>query len=318
MSKQILSLLSLFSILNAMDGPAVKTPQIMLPKHFDMWAFFSEPNNLDKLGAPVLIWNKKRAKDDCDINTLANLHILQKSNLQTKQKLILDLGCERGNTSAFLAQNANKVYGYDDDSNNIRRAGEKYSLSNLMFRNNIHDIVKKDPYDLIISCSPAADMAKLQLLGAILKPLGEIFCLFSTRSNTAPLEVEVLREILPKIKKCIWVLEQRYLQAWTDEENKKYPMDETLKIMIAKSGFDIISFEQENFNILIHDINTFKSFHHPIVMNLPFMRLIYRPKNREKIANMFMGKIIAKLKKDELGNWIYPCSKTIVHIRKTE
>jgi len=319
MKKHILSLLSLFSILNSMDGPVVKAPQVIFPKHFDMWEFFSEPNNLDKLGEPVLVWNKKRIKDDCDINTLANLHILQKSNVQTKQKVVFDPVCSRGNIAAFLAQDAETVHGYDEDSNIIRQADKKYKLRNLTFWNNLFFRFRQSTYDLIVSCSPSADIEKLQHLRRLLKPQGEIFCLFSTRSNTEPIETQVVREILPKIQKCVFGFEQRHLQAWADEENKKYPMDGILQNMIAQSGFDIITFEQKNFNILIQDINAFKNFHKSLSMNnLPFMKLITYPKNREKIANLFIGKFISKLKKDESGNWIYPCSKTIVHIRKTE
>lgn len=317
MKKHILGLLSLFSILNSMDGPVVKAPQVVLPKHFDMWEFFSEPNNLDKLGEPVLVWNKKRIKDDCDINTLANLRILQRSNLQTKQKVILEVECERGNVSAFLAQNAHEVFGYADDSINIRQANSKYDQRNLMFYNNFSWSIPRENFqDIIISCSPTADLEKLQALRALLKPQGEIFYLFTTRSNTEPIEAQVLREIFSKIKKCVYCFEQQYLRAWVTEENKKYPSDETLKAMIAQSGFDIITFEQQNFNIMIQDMKAFKNFHKSLIMNLPFMKLITYPKNREKIANLFIGKMISKLKKVEPGNWIYPCSKTIVHIRK--
>jgi ubiquinone/menaquinone biosynthesis C-methylase UbiE len=320
MKTQLLALI-LFSGLNGMEFLYETQKSVQTETHFDLWEFFSEPNSLDKLGDPIVVWNKKSFKNSCDLCTTANLHIIQKSGLPIKDRIILDPECNKGHIVAFLAQNsANSVYGYDNNSKNIVSAEKKYKkyhLKNLIFSHHIPHIVKPNFYDLIVCGSPSTDIEKLQRLRALLKPQGEIFCIFTTRSNLEPVEATVLREMLPTIEKNIIGFEKWKCNGFIAEENKRYPMEETVKNMIADSGFDIITFEQKNFTIQIHDMDKFQNLHKSIFVNLPFLtNLISNQKRREKIANEFIRRIIKRLQKDVSGNWLYPCSKTIVHIRK--
>ncbi len=322
MEKKLLIALNLFSALHGMEilyeSPK---PEIRSEIPFDLWDFFSERNSLDKLGAPIPLQSKQSLKNDLSnylsIDAVANLHILRNSKLQTKNRIIFDAGCDKGHISAFLAQDAHSVYAYDADRSNIASANTKYNLENLLFSNDLWDVSRPNSYDLAVSCVPSTDMETFQKLSTLLKPQGEIFCLFTTRSNPEPIEATVLREIFPKIRKCISPFDQHALHNFAEEHKKKYPLDESLKMMIATFGFEIITFEQKNFNIEIQDIHRFKSFHASLIMNLEIMNFI-NPKKREKIADCFMCRMIAKLKKTKPGHFIYPCSKTIVHIRKKD
>jgi len=305
-----------------METPQKQTPCIF-NQPFNMSEFFSEPNSLDSLAGPVPCWNKDNYKNKCAIDTVAYLHVLQDSNLNTKNLIIFDTTCHNGDPSAFLAHEARRVHAFDENDKNLEYATKNNSIHNLKFikKGNLH----KNYYDLIVASTPhTVDIERLQQLRNLLVSHGEIFCTFVTRSNPLPIAANALREMFPKIKKSSDYLYQSRIQSFIDIEDKKYPTDETVKNMIDKAQFTIISYEQKSFDILILDKNEFKDLHTSVIMNSPFMQRIDDIKKREKIAKQFVDKIISKIKKYNFlknGNfdyWFYPVNTTVVHIRKND
>lgn len=315
MKKYIFLALNLCATLSGMEVPKPKA-LCTISKSFDMWEFFTEPNKLDSLAGPIPCWNKDNYKNNCSIDTVAILHILQNSNLATKNLKIFDTTCRKGHTSAFLAGITKWVHAYDEDDKDLLYAQQNNSMNNLRFikKGNIFH----NYYDLIIASTPTLHAERLKQLRTLLVPNGEIFCTFVTRSNNQPIATQALWELLPKIAKNTDYFYRGHLQSFADIENKKYPIDETLKHMIDEAQFTIISYEKKSFDILILDKNKFKDLHRLNIMSSPFMQRISDIKKREKIVNQFVDKIISKIKKDAFGCWFYPVDTTIVHIRKND
>jgi hypothetical protein len=297
----------------------METPQkqalCIFNQPFNMDEFFSEPNNLDSLAGPIPCWNKDNYKDDCSIDTVAFLHILQNSNLNTKDLKIFDTTCRKGHTTRFLAQNAKFVHGYDDDDKNLQYAQENNPKLRFIKKGGAYT----NFYDLIIGSTFTTDIKRLRGLSACLVPHGEIFFTFVTQSNSLPITIKALEELLPKIDKAAewggWYDPSDLTKQFTTE-------DKILKNIIKNEKFDIISYEQKTFDILILDKDKFKKFHKSLFMEFPFIQKIRNVEKREKLAQCYINKLVAKIKKnqlltkDQFDYWFYPIDTTVIHIRK--
>lgn len=261
-----------------------------------------------------ICWDDNHAHDDCSVNTVAHLHILQNSNLNTKNLTILDATCRKGHTARFLANTAQTVYGYDADKTLLKHAKKK-SMGNLTFTKKIN---QENFYNLIVAFAPSTSIDSLQHLHTLLAPNGELFCSFITQSNPLPIAAAASQEILPTIQNII--NENRPVDSFinTKTKNKQYPSDELLKSMINKAQFTILSYEQKVFDIEILDKNKFKCFHTSTIMDWSIMDYIKEQKKREEVACLCIDLLISKIKKDDMDNWFYPINTTVIHLRKND
>jgi len=259
-------------------------------------------------------WDDGYYNKTCAVSTIAHLHLLQNSNLNTKNLTILDATCRKGHTSNFLARDAKIVYGYDADKTLFYDA-QKQSGHNLIFTKKID---QKKFYNLIVAFAPSTSIDLLRYLHTLLVPNGEIFCTFITKSNPLPIAAAACQEILPTIQNIINKNSQTGCLINVDTKNKEYPSDEILQNMINNAQFTILSYEQKIFDITILDKDKFRDFHASAIMDWPFIQHIKEQEKRENMARQCADMLLSKIKKDNIGNWFYPINTTVVHMRKTD
>ena len=296
--------ISLF--LNSMDAPK-KFPSYQ-PLTMSNCQFFERSNDLDKMGAPTLVWNSKK-----DIEVMAYLHILQNSNID-KKDLILNIEFNKGDIAHFLTTKADNVIAFTQNQQNMNQAQAEFKHPKLTFTplfSMIHY------YDLIVTCHPVAEMGLLQKTKSLLNHCGEIFCLFNTNSNKKHVLHEVFENMKPVLKKNLSGADYKHLCSLV-EVNFPRPTDALLKKMIAQSELEIITYEQKAVNILIvqPQQERFLTDSKAFFMDLPIMNSVSTKQEKTLLANIFIENIIKIIKSDDSGNWIYPFDFTIVHIKK--
>lgn len=288
--------------LNSMDAP---NPLKHKPLTMNHWEFFSEINDLDRIGPAIPFW---QSAQDCSFQTLTHLHILDHSNLSIKDRSIFDAECKQGETSYLLAQKgANKVLGHSKKKENIVAAQEKFEHENLTYSLYFY----MDRFDLIVSCHSIASESILTQLKVLLNPQGEIFCLFKTQSNEDTIE-----------EKALSAAKLIYLNS--NFESAKKPTNELLKEIIAQAGFEILAYDQKKGDILIlpHEHQKMIAGCKSFFKSLPVVSFYdtdpTKTKKYDKFANAFAKKFVELLTKDDKGNWFYPYDYTAIHIKKTD
>lgn len=291
--------------LNSMDAP---NPLKHKPLTMNHWEFFSEINDLDRIGPAIPFW---QSAQDCSFQTLTHLHILDHSNLSIKDRSIFDAECKQGETSYLLAQKgAGKVIGYSQEEEIMDIAQKKFKHPNITYTPHF----RLYQFDLIVSCHPIASESVLAQLKEYLNAQGEIFCLFKTQSNENAIEEKALGN-MPK-KNII------YLNSNLRSVEK--PTNELLKEIIAQAGFEILAYEQKKGDILIlpHEHQKMIAGCKSFFKSLPVVSFYdtdpTKTKKYDKLAHIFAKKFVELLTKDGKGNWFYPYDYTAIHIKKTD
>lgn len=282
--------ISLF--LNSMDAPN--------PLNMNHWEFFSETNDLDRIGPAIPFW---QSAENYSIETITHLYLLDNSNLCLNNRSILDIECKTGEVAYFLAQKGTaKVIGYSAEEKNIAIAKKKFKHQNLIRLSN--EASEKDRFDLIVSCYPLKTKLFLTEIKVYLNPQGEIFCLLKTESNERTIEEKALNAMsIP----------------FASKENIS---DELIKNIIAQEGFEIITYEQKKGMILIcpHERQKVIAGCTSFFKSLPVASFSdtdpTKTKKWDKRAHIFAKKFVQLLKKDAEGNWFYPYDYTVIHIKK--
>jgi len=259
-----------------------------------------------------ICWNANHANNDYSINTVADLHILQNGNLNTKDLIILDTTCKKGHTSKYLANQARTVYAYDECKQLFKQAKRTFA-DNLTFTKKIE---QKNFYNLIVALAPITSISLLRYLHKLLAPKGEIFCSFITQSNPLPIATATCQEMVPVLQNAIDNNQTKHINLLA--KNKELLSDEELKNKLNTAQFTILSYEQKVFDIEILDIDKFKYFHTSTIMDWSIMNYIEEQKEREKIACLCIDLLISKIKKDSTDNWFYPINTTVIHLRKND
>lgn len=306
MKKYITLYLFLPLFLNSMD--ALK-PLECRPLTMNNWEFFSEINDLDKMGPALPFWDSKRY---ISIETVAHLHILEHSNFDKKNS-IFDTDCDKGDTAYFLAQKADQVVACTKDKKKLVNAMEKFKHPNLTFSYYFY----MNRFDLIIASKPIADPDLLIKLKCLLNPQGEIFCLFNTQSNKKSVLHQAFENMNPLLQKRLPYFQYNLLCS-TLKEMFRRPTDDSLQNLIAESNLEILTYKQKTFDILImkNQHKKFLATCKAIFMALPdTFEFHAKEKRMNKLANTFVGNIAKIIKKDASGNWLYPFDCTVVHVK---
>ncbi len=305
--KSYISLCFLLSItLNSMDAPK---PLECKPLTMDQWEFFSETNDLDRMGPAIPFWDNKK---DLPIESIAHLHILEHSNLSEK-KSIFNTEYGKRDISYFLATKADHVVVNARDMEETIDTITKFKHPNLTFSPFFH-IYK---YDLIVSCHPIAEKQLLAQLTSLLNPRGEIFCLFNTQSNKKPVLLQAF-ENMDAVLKERFPLIQYNLFCSTAKEVFPRPTDNLLKGMIAELNLETLKYAPKTFDVLImkKQHKKFLATCKASFVALLTIKLHADIKKVKKSANEFIENIVKIIKKDDSGNWIYPFDFTVVHVKQ--
>jgi trans-aconitate methyltransferase len=241
----------------------------------------------------------------------STLHFLERNNISVEDKDILDIGCGTGETSAFLAQTAKSVHGFDACNNMVTWAKKHHK--NVSFSQScVEDFSSDKKYDLatMFFCFHwFADKEKaLTQTAKSLNDDGELFGTFSTSDLPAQPGQIILKQMIAELN----------LQTSFGESLGRSTINtQELKAMLVRTGFDIIKCELQTNDIIFPDRTAVENFTRPVLMSRPFIQTM-APEEREDFLNIFLDRLIPVLKDTQNDQLILKMYQTIIHARKNK
>ncbi len=263
-------------------------------------------------------WDAEQYAAGNFIQETGALKFLNESGIDLKNKKVTDIGCGTGNISAHIACHAQKVHGIDASKNMIEYAQKTFSnYSNLTFEHCFaEDFKTKTPYDLAVTFSclhwlqDRREAIKKISQGLVLG--GEFFGTVHTQSDPEPLNLTVVREMMPGIIDTFSFFAGKDIL----KDAGTHPSDEEFKGILTETGFELLSYEQRTLPFIIKSREEAEAFQKPII----FSRSIAQQMPeflRNFLFNKFMDNFLAKLEKNEDGHWIFPAiNSKVFHARK--
>lgn len=258
-------------------------------------------------------WNAEEYAQGNKIQYQSALHFLVHNNIEIQGKHTLDVGCGTGEISAFLAQKAKSVDGFDASSNMVQWAQKTHTpfYSNLSFTQScVEDFASAKKYDLatMFFCFHwFADKQKaLKQTSASLKENGELFGTFSTADIPQNPGLAIVKKMMEK-----WNVQNNLNQTL----GRSTVTTEELKTMLADAEFDIIKCELQTNDITFSDRTEVEAFTRPVMMSRPFIQEMLQ-EQREQFFTEYIDALIPVLTNSENGQLSLKMYMTIVHARR--
>jgi len=121
-----------------------------------------------------------------------------------KPKKILDLGCESGILSCYLAVlfPESQIHGIDIISENIniaKKIADKFAIRNVVFsKSNVLDIIENN-YDLILSSMFFHEALNMETVGALIFPEADVLNVEEALSNYVPKNSNIIKNLTNKL-----------------------------------------------------------------------------------------------------------------------
>lgn len=243
------------------------------------------------------------------------LHFLKRNNISVEDKDILDIGCGTGETSAFLAQTAKSVHGFDACNNMVTWAHENHTPAhtNLSFSQscaeNFSSAKKYDLATMFFCFHWFADKEKvLEQTAKSLNDGGELFGTFSTSDLPQQPGQVIIKQMLKELN---------LQSSFSESVGRSTVSAQELKAMLVRTEFDIIKCELQTNDIIFPDRVAIENFTRPVLMSRPFIQTM-APKERENFLNIYLDRLIPVLKDAKTNQIILKMHQTIIHARKNK
>lgn len=258
-------------------------------------------------------WNAHDYAEGNKIQYQSALYLLEKNNITVQEKHILDVGCGTGEISAYMAQFAASVFGFDASNNMVQWAQKNFATHNTSFAQcRVEDFSSTQKYDLatMFFCFHwFADKQKaLNNVSASLKNNGEFFGTFSTSNMPEQPRHAIIKNMMEK-----WNVQNNFDQSM----GRSAVTPEDLKTMLANAGFDIIICELQSRDIFFIDRSDVENFNRPILMSRPFIQEMQK-EQREQFFLEYIENLLPVLANNETGQFMMKMHVTIVHARKKQ
>jgi trans-aconitate methyltransferase len=278
--------------------------------HLVIFALFYNSNNYT---INIQEWNAQEYAQGNSLQYQSSLHFLETNNIKIEDKRIVDVGCGTGEISAFLAQNAELVDGFDASNNMIEWAQEHYGnqLHNISFRQcGVEDFSTTEKYDLatMFFCFHwFTDKQKaFDNVAACLNENGELFGTFSTTDTPQHPGHAIIKSIMKE-----WDIDEDFNEAMA----RSAVSTQELKEMMNNAGFEIITCSLQTSNIIFRDRIHVECCIRPVIMSRPFIKKMIL-EDQEKFLQEYVDRLIIVFQKNDAGGFTHMLHTTIVHARK--
>jgi ubiquinone/menaquinone biosynthesis C-methylase UbiE len=258
-------------------------------------------------------WNADLYAKGNKVQYESALHFLQHNKINLDHKHILDVGCGTGDISVFMATKAALVHGLDASKNMVEYSTEKYKhINNLSFEQSFAEnfTSQNKTYDLatIFFCFHWL-FDKRQALTQISQSLtahGTLFGTFPTLDDQKLQRFIIAKQMLTELYPHHSLSEKLDRSESTLEE---------LKIMLAETGFEIITCELQTNEVILPNREAFEDFQRPVAMSRPFIKEMSSEK-AEAFFQEFITRVIPTMQQTEDGQLIEEMTTRIIHARK--
>ena len=261
----------------------------------------------------IIEWDAKQYAQGNKTQYQAALNLLEKNNIETEDKDILDVGCGTGEISEFLAQTAKSVDGFDASHNMIEWAQEHHTSqnNNISFTQscaeNWSSTKKYDLATMFFCFHWFADKQKaLNQTAESLKKDGELFGTFSTSDMPQPPGLAIVKKMMED-----WKVQTNF----SESLGRSTVDTETLKALLTNAGFDIIKCELQVHDAIFPERADLENFTRPVLMSRPFIQKML-PEKRERFLTEYIDTIIPILQDNNTNQLKLKMFMTIVHARK--
>ncbi len=271
---------------------------------------------------PVQKWDASAYDQGNFIQEKAFLGFLNKHAIDFTNEVILDVGCGTGNITNKISVHAAFVDGLDPDKSMIDFSINKYKTNPKVtfHQSSAETFISNKLYDTAIGSfsfnwfynKPLA----LKNIHALLKPKGRFFFTAHTSEDPKALNHLVAEEIMASplvsgIQSIINFFSANPSAAF----GSSYPTRKELNNMLINAGFEVITHQQESWNIILDNRENLETVHRPIVMSRPIVQNIPEIL-REPLFTVFIDKIIERIKKTGDGKFIEEFTTTIILAEK--
>jgi ubiquinone/menaquinone biosynthesis C-methylase UbiE len=269
-----------------------------------------------KITTAACEWDAQLYANGNKVQYESAISFLKKNNINIDNQNILDIGCGTGDISAFLAQTAACVHGFDASNNMIQYAIAKYGngANTLTFEQSFAENFSSQGklYDLATAffCFHwfSDKQQALQQISESLKVNGELLATFPTSDDPHPprflIGIEMIKQLYPHI-------------SLTQKLGRSEPTLQELETMLADTGFEIITCELQTNHVILPDRKAYEDFQRPVVMSRPFIQDM-PPEEREAFLTEFINRVIPTFKKTTTNELIEEVTIRIVHARKVK
>jgi trans-aconitate methyltransferase len=256
-------------------------------------------------------WNAAEYAQGNTVQYQSALYFLEHNNIELTDKRILDVGCGTGEISAYMAQVAESVFGFDASNNMTEWAQKNHACENISFEQcRVEDFSSIEKHDLatMFFCFHWFDdkQKALNNISTSLKANGELFGTFSTSDIPQHPGHAIVRAMMEK-----WNVQENMHQALA----RSTVNTQELETILTNAGFEIIICNLQCNEIVFSGRIDVENFTRPVMMSRPFIQKMAL-EEREQFFQEYIDSLMTILQDHETGQIIFKIYQTVVYARK--
>lgn len=278
----------------------------------------SETSQSKKSEDIIIRWDA----DDYAVNNWVQrkvaLNMLEESGINLRYKIVIDVGCGNGSTTAKLAENARSVYGVDPSMEMLEKAIKTYgALDNISFdciRAEELSKLKEDQFDCLTSFFCLARIKDKQTVFKnfydVLRPGGDLLCNVATWQAKDPVTIGVEKffDIHPALLQGSTV--QDITQIYSIETSE-------LEDILSGCGFKDVKITYKVMKVKFDSKDDYINAQRPVFMATPFAQAkSMTPERLQELFVEFVDLVWDSFKDAGDGAKYYPLTTTVVTAQK--
>lgn len=237
---------------------------------------------------------------------------------ELRNQAVLHIGCGTSNTSYILSQLAQHVHGIDSSESMINYSQQKYlNKKNMSYEKiSAENFTPAQQFDIavIFSCLNHIDNKKkaLEKINLALSNNGILIGTFITKTNALSITIKAGLRLARNVEQIYPSFNEENLQKKIESS---FISDDAFKKMLNQSSFDICSYTKLIFDYPLKDRTSLEKYCRPLSINQLIKQFI--PKNlQENSFQEYVTLILNDLKKNNLGQYLFPVDVTIFKVKK--
>lgn len=245
------------------------------------------------------------------------IHYLEKYNIQTKDRVILNLECGTGALAAKLAQKSDRVWAYDQHNHLINFAHKTYNHSKVAFEQRHPESFSSRLAHLAVIDSSIDYIENQQKMFECIHNYlsdhnGELFITAPTHENRYHPKIITAREMAPDIRKTLSYFTEEEITALIIPQ---YPSIGKLRSMLEETNFKIIKIEKRSDYLPVTEQQV-QDLYTPVIISMAIFELITTPEDKKEFIEKYIKLYTSKLEKFDDNKLREPIITTIIHAQK--